>query len=177
MTARSNSFAIVVLSTLVVAIAIIAWSVAADRSHSGPNAVALAAGSGVPDATPATTDSPRPSSTLTTLRDAEGVGAIALAHIESMAETGRAMGLDGADERTQIRSVVAASWSDLHELEPNAGALDLESPDSSRVVWVVRADGPFAVLRTPRGREPFVGASGYLVIDDESGMILGMGTP
>jgi hypothetical protein len=52
-----------------------------------------------------------------------------------------------------------------------------DAPGARRLVWVVRATGHFVGMRVPPGRGPIVGTSGYLIIGDKTGEILGMGLP
>lgn len=49
--------------------------------------------------------------------------------------------------------------------------------DPAAVVWIVRARGPFVGLRVPAGQQPASGESGYFVISDALGEVLGMGMP
>jgi hypothetical protein len=44
-------------------------------------------------------------------------------------------------------------------------------------VWIVRASGPFYSDRVPPSAAPIVESTGYFVIDDGSGQIVGMGMP
>jgi hypothetical protein len=78
---------------------------------------------------------------------------------------------------TRLDSIVATVLSDVSAYEPRIGA-PVDSPDASQIVWVARGEGTFLVTRTGRsGRPPWVGETGYLLIDDETGEIVGFGTP
>lgn len=110
-------------------------------------------------------------------RAEEDIREIAISHIERMAQSAASMGLEPAPDGLRIQSLAATAWRDVAMHEPRAATLHEGSPEASRIVWVVRGDGSFLVTRVPRDREPFVGRSGYLLIDDATGMILGMGTP
>lgn len=75
----------------------------------------------------------------------------------------------------QIVSVRAVLAKDLPAIEPAAGA-PVESRIGARISWVVRANGPF-VGRHGRRAEPYSAMSGFLEIDDETGLVVGMGLP
>jgi hypothetical protein len=109
-------------------------------------------------------------------RPESSVREIAIARLDRMSKAALGMGLIQAPKAFEITSVAAAKWSDIGSIELQAGGVG-DSPDASRIVWVVRGNGDFLVARTPPGREPWVGKTGYLLIDDETGEILGMGTP
>ena len=125
--------------------------------------------------------SPYPAATLPSgvvpTRTEADILKITTSHIDRMAESALNVGLHPAPSGSRIQSVAAAMWSDIEAYESGASAPEVGSPDASRILWVVRAEGSFLVLRTPPGAEPFVGKSGYLLIDDETGMIMGLGTP
>lgn len=61
----------------------------------------------------------------------------------------------------------------IRDAEPSAAVPD----DPTAVVWIVRARGPFVGLRVPAGQEPALGESGYFVISDALGDVVGMGMP
>lgn len=111
------------------------------------------------------------------IRTEADIREIATSDLNRMARSAQKMGVEQGRDLLKIQSVAATRWSDVVAHESRAGAPEIGSADASRIVWVVRAEGSFLVMRTPPGREPFVGKSGYLLIDDETGMILGMGTP
>lgn len=125
--------------------------------------------------------SPYPAASLPTgvvpTRAETDIREIATSHLSRMAESAQKMGLERAPDGLTIQSVAAARWSDVVAHEPRAAAAEIGSAEAMQIVWVVRAEGSFLVMRTPPGREPFVGKSGYLLIDDDTGTILGMGTP
>lgn len=122
-----------------------------------------------------------PAATLTSgvapTRTEADVLKIATSHLDGMAGSAVSMGLDPAPNGSRIESVEAAMWSDIEAYGSGASAPEIGSPDASRILWVVRAEGTFLVVRSGLGRDPWVGKTGYLLIDDETGMIVGMGTP
>ncbi|MGH2455499.1 MAG: hypothetical protein ACRDHD_04500 [Candidatus Limnocylindria bacterium] len=73
----------------------------------------------------------------------------------------------------RIRSVTAVDASGLTEVEPDIGE---ENPQPDGIVWIVRADGTFVANRG-RIDEPITSPSGYYLISDDTGAILGMGFP
>lgn len=117
-----------------------------------------------------------PSGVVPTRAEAD-IREIATSDLNRMAESAQKMGLEQAPDGLKIQSVSATRWIDVVTQESRAGAPEIGSADALRIVWVVRGEGSFLVMRTPPGGEPFVGKSGYLLIDDETGTILGMGTP
>jgi hypothetical protein len=76
----------------------------------------------------------------------------------------------GRSVQSNIISIDANFGRDLQE--PEVAAAAPESDD--RIMWIVWAEGPFA---TERGRrpEPLTSDSGYFLIDDATGTIVGMG--
>ncbi len=157
--------------------ALVVFAVLASRSLSESRVSTIpipnAPGSTITGSTPGptlVTTSPLP----TKLTETE-VRELAMSRLNAMADNAELM--DQTTTPAQILSVDAITWGDLIEREPHAGAPVDGSADALRTVWLVRAQGTFLVARTPPGREPFAGKSGYLLIDDETGMYLGMGTP
>lgn len=63
----------------------------------------------------------------------------------------------------------AATWSSSEPSAPTDGF-------GSAIVWIARATGTFVGLRGP-DPDPYVADSGYLLISDETGEIVGMGMP
>jgi hypothetical protein len=76
-----------------------------------------------------------------------------------------------------IRGMVALKASDLGSVEPDAGAAPAGSSAGDSVLWVVRATGTFVGDRVPPGAKPIVESTGYFVVDDSTGEIVGMGMP
>lgn len=89
----------------------------------------------------------------------------------------RATELNLTPVATKLESVVATRWADVGAFEPRLG-VPPESADAGQIVWVARGEGTFLVTRGGFGQnEPWVGKTGYLLIDDKTGEIVGMGTP
>ncbi|HET8785529.1 MAG TPA: hypothetical protein VFM38_07840 [Candidatus Limnocylindrales bacterium] len=66
----------------------------------------------------------------------------------------------------------------MSDVEASLADVPPESGDASRVIWVARGEGTFLVTRGGlSAKGPWVGETGYLLIDDETGEIVGMGTP
>lgn len=74
----------------------------------------------------------------------------------------------------RIVSMTATSGRDVALLEPDAG---VEQAAQGAVVWLVRAEGTFTTNRLPPGGKPPVSPSGYYVIADADGSVLGFGFP
>jgi hypothetical protein len=95
------------------------------------------------------------------------VAEIAFADLERMS------GLVGASARHPIEDVRlhAVRNGDVEDYEPGSAF-----GDGVGIVWIVRANATFV---TARGRQPglIVRDSGYLLIQDGSGEIIGMGMP
>lgn len=161
------------------------WSLAAptgpDRSAGVASASSTAPSASPPSSAPPTAASPYAAASLpigvVPTRAEADIREIATSHLNRMAESAHKMGLEQAADALNIQSIAATTWSEVGVHESRAAGPETGSADALRVVWVVRGEGSFRVMRTPPGREPFVGESGYLLIDDETGMILGMGTP
>jgi hypothetical protein len=105
---------------------------------------------------------------LTPVLSSEHVAQIAFERLRGMATT------PGVGEPKPIQNVSlhAVRESDVHKVEPNSPVGD----SVSGIVWVVRAEGTFV---SARGRSPelIIADSGYLLVDDGSGQIIGMGMP
>jgi hypothetical protein len=71
-----------------------------------------------------------------------------------------------------ILSVTAVAEADIESVLPHLGNQD---GGSERLVWVVKATGWFVARLGPASRPPDAGPDGYLVIDDATGHIVGMG--
>lgn len=78
---------------------------------------------------------------------------------------------------SKVLSMTAAPMSQLAALEAGAGKPVPGSKDEHSTVWVVRAEGVFVGQRVPPGAKPVVATTGYFVIDDATGDIIGMGMP
>jgi hypothetical protein len=142
----------------------------------------LASGCRVGDYFPATpTYSPAPAitpgftldidPTLEPRHRVDEVVAIALNDIDDMARGAAAEGLPTTPAR--ITKIWLRRQSDLQSVDPNApGSTD------SNVVWLVRAEGTFTTNHTGSvPRSPAVWSSGYLIVDDATGGIIGQGSP
>lgn len=80
----------------------------------------------------------------------------------------------GRPETVNIVRINAVPAEAVRSLEPSAGE---GNSDVGRAVWVVRALGTFIGERVPPGQDEIVAESGYLLIDDATGEIIGMGMP
>jgi hypothetical protein len=71
-----------------------------------------------------------------------------------------------------ILSVTAVAEADIESVLPHLG-----NPDSGsdRLVWVVKATGWFVARLGPAGRPRDAGPDGYLIIEDATGHVVGMG--
>jgi hypothetical protein len=83
----------------------------------------------------------------------------------------------GPASSPKVLKMTVLRMSDVASVESGAGAPSADSPDAGTVVWAVRAEGTFVGLRVPPGAKPIVGSTGYFILDDATGEILGMGTP
>jgi hypothetical protein len=81
----------------------------------------------------------------------------------------------GAAESSTVLKATAARGADVDSVEPGAGTAEGEQAES--VYWVVRARGTFVGARGPAGSSDRVAATGYIVIDDATGDVVGMGLP
>ena len=79
-----------------------------------------------------------------------------------------------AAKPARVLNITATTPAGVPRLEPRAGQGGAAVPG---VLWLVRAEGTFTNSRTPPGAEPMVATSGYLVISDADGGILGLGFP
>lgn len=96
------------------------------------------------------------------------VGTVA---VEQIHEMERAVGHVAKPAR--IISVTATTAAGVARLEPDSG----QGPPLAGVEWLVRAEGTFTNNRTPPGAEPMVATSGYFVISDADGGVVGFGFP
>ena len=109
-----------------------------------------------------------------TLSDPSRVASAALSQLSKMGAAAQAVGAVPAQAR--LLSITAVRASDVKVVEPRAGAPDVGSGDDE-AIWVVRATGSFVGLHVPPGDAPIVKQTGYLLIDDASGDVVGMGMP
>jgi hypothetical protein len=91
--------------------------------------------------------------------------------------TARLTEMGGAASSASVTGMTVVPMSELAALEPEAGAPVDGSPDAAATVWVVRAEGAFVGLRVPPGAKPIHSATGYFIVDDATGEIIGMGMP
>jgi hypothetical protein len=168
----------IVLVVLAITLGTILWWALAFRGWPAEAIEAGSTWSAMPAAvsTALTAQTAVPPESVTPTRDENSIRERAIAHLDRMSDAALSMGLITARKPFEITSVAAAKWTDVGKIEARAGGIE-DSPDASRIVWIVRGEGDFLVARTPPGREPWVGESGYLLIDDETLVILGMGTP
>jgi hypothetical protein len=103
--------------------------------------------------------------------DPAGVANLAQARLQEMAADAQAAGLRVSGG--SIQKVILARNDELGAVEPRAAGGE-GSPD--RLLWVVRATGTFVTNRGPIGGTRSF-ASGYFLIDDATGEIIGMGMP
>jgi hypothetical protein len=97
------------------------------------------------------------------------VAATAIERIHAMEQT-----VGHAAKPPRILSMTATTAAGVARLEPNLG---LGQPAAPGVQWLVRAEGTFTNIRTPPGAKPAVASSGYFVISDADGGVLGFGFP
>lgn len=81
----------------------------------------------------------------------------------------------GADEAPRIISATAVRGGDISSVEPGAGSPD--GAASNGIYWVVRGQGRFVGRFAPSGSGPLVSTTGYVIIDDATGEVVGMGLP
>lgn len=74
----------------------------------------------------------------------------------------------------RVLSMTATTAEGVVRLEPAAGQ---DSLLTAGIVWLVRAEGTFTNNRTPPGAESLVAPSGYFIISDADGGIVGSGFP
>lgn len=110
-------------------------------------------------------------------RTEEEIGAIALAALQRMSDRASDLAPDIATIAPRVVKAVFTSRGEAAKIEPGIGAPDPGTPEAARRVWVVRAEGRFVGDRVPPGADPVIGRTGYLVIDDATGEIIGMGMP
>jgi hypothetical protein len=74
----------------------------------------------------------------------------------------------------RIIAVTATTAAGVARLEPQSG---FGLPPPVGIEWLVRAEGTFTNDRVPPGGHPMVDASGYFIVGDADGAILGFGMP
>src|SRR3990170_3562974 len=102
---------------------------------------------------------------LTPRLDASTVQKIAEQHLASM----QTMAAGG--QAIAVHEISAVGGDPMAGREP---APPVEA-DASGIRWVVRATGTFVGQRVPPGNPPIVADTGYLIIDDATGEVVGMG--
>jgi hypothetical protein len=97
------------------------------------------------------------------------VSTIVLAQIHAMETTqGRVV------TPARIVSITATTSAGVARLEPDAGQ---RQPPDPGIEWLVQAEGTFTNERTPPGAAAMVASSGFFVIADGDGSIIGFGFP
>lgn len=103
----------------------------------------------------------------------ERIAPVARAQMEQME---RIAGRQVAEPEVQeVILTTAAEVGREVDFDTNSSSADLESRD--RLVRLVRARGTFVGQRIPPGVKPIESSSGFLVVDDDTGDVLGMGMP
>lgn len=74
----------------------------------------------------------------------------------------------------RVISMTATTAEGVVRRERSAGS---GSSLGSGIVWLIRAEGTFTNSRTPPGVAAIVASSGYVIISDADGAILGSGFP
>lgn len=100
--------------------------------------------------------------------DPSTVQQIAEQHLASMQTMAAGQGPAAVVQR--ISAVAADRVATLEAAAP----VELEV---AGIRWVVRATGTFVGLRVPPGQPPIVNDTGYIIIDDATGEVVGMGMP
>jgi hypothetical protein len=77
----------------------------------------------------------------------------------------------------RILSMTVTTGANAADYEAGSGRPGPDSPEAKAVVWVVRAEGSFVGLRVPPGAKPITSSTGYFIIDDATGDVVGMGMP
>jgi len=102
--------------------------------------------------------------------------AVADAAVSTLGAMGTNAANAGRSVPIKVTSLTAVQASSLDRVAPGAGAPEKGSADD-RVVWVVRAEGPFIGLRVPPGGEPIKATAGYILVDDLTDKVIGLGMP
>jgi hypothetical protein len=82
---------------------------------------------------------------------------------------------NGAGAAIDIVSVEAANGADVPRLTGTDLPVNNGMDDSEAVFWVIKANGPFYGDHVPPGQPPALGKSGYFVIGDATGDLVGWG--
>lgn len=89
----------------------------------------------------------------------------------------RLMTMGGSTSAPKVLRMTVVPLSAVASVELGAGSTSAGSPEADAVVWVVRAEGTFIGTRVPPGAKPIVGSTGYFILDDATGDVIGMGIP
>jgi hypothetical protein len=79
----------------------------------------------------------------------------------------------GAQQTATVTKISAVRGRDLEKAEPGAGSAEGDQADAA--YWVVRGTGTFLGRRGQSGDH--LSGTGYIVIEDATGDIVGMGMP
>jgi hypothetical protein len=74
----------------------------------------------------------------------------------------------------KILAITATTASGVETLEPGSGH---QAPPVPGIQWLVRAEGTFTNDRGPSGASQAIAPTGYFVIDDADGGVIGYGFP
>ncbi len=77
----------------------------------------------------------------------------------------------------KILSLTVTTGDRVTDFQADAGKPQAGSAEASAVVWLVRAEGSFVGMRVPPGAKPITSTTGYFLIDDATGEVVGMGMP
>jgi len=105
------------------------------------------------------------------IMDGEDVAAIARSRLEQLAEQ-----QPGRSVAIEIVQLTAVRGADLSLVEARA-PVEVEPALAAQTVWFVRAQGPFIATRTRPGQAPPAAETGYFIISDTTGEIIGYGLP
>jgi hypothetical protein len=105
---------------------------------------------------------------LEPVRDVDEIVAQATQHIRSMGES-------IGDDTTPI-AVTSVSLIRGADLPAHTGQSRVEAGSEDNLVWTVRANGTF-VSHRGRTAKPLTAPRGYLLINDATGMFVGIGWP
>lgn len=94
----------------------------------------------------------------------QGIAEQHLGSMQTMAAGGQAIAIQ------KISAVAADRVTSVEAAAP-------VETDATGIRWVVRATGTFVGQRVPLGNPPIVADTGYLIIDDATGEVVGMGMP
>jgi hypothetical protein len=97
------------------------------------------------------------------------VAEIVRSKLAMMEDQAAANDLAPSGKAAAVTQIVAAEPGKLHDIEPRAAGMETVGN-----AWVVRAEGTFV---NSRGLKQRVWSSGYFIIDDANGDVVGMGMP